>query len=281
MSNLGISPGAKLVSIESVTDTTRGNSTVYKYEGSETDCRTQRLVDIALGATHTMLSPRGDGFWTLTASYPYDTDTGAAAETPADVHELDVDVSQPSVYTNPILRELLGANETALLSALKTTVEKYQSGGYGEGSAAATAAEAALQIATLEIINDLSIANVQRRAFRNIAYRGQDSYLEYRSVYRRTLSAASPLQVQASFTGVNQIWTTAELRAFEVLPSDWWFELPVDFLWHKAMPTVHTVAGQKTQIAYSYTSLLGASALFYEPYNAAELLDDDPTSDPG
>lgn len=272
MSELAVTAGARLVSTELVEDRINGSSTVYTYEaGSKDAIVAQRLIEIAFGATHLQQRPRRDGYYELVATYPFDTERGPSAEPATDVHELETDVIQSDIYTSPKLRKVFAPNEDDMMHAIQRTVSNYEGGEYKNK----TAAEAALHIASMDIVNDTSVAEKAKRIFRRIAYMKVTSFIEYSSVYRRTLQAASPLQVRASFTGVGKIWTTNEMRLFEVLPDDWWFTLPTDYQWLKSQPTVHTVAGQKTQIAYSYTQAKQAWAAAYDPYGSAVLLDSD------
>ena len=117
-----------------------------------------------------------------------------------------------------------------------------------------------------------SVLNAQR-LFINIVGRGLQAALEYHMVYRRTLTAARPNQVRAAYTGVGMIWTTGEVQSFEgISPSDW-FQLPASQQFIKSPPNVTATARQKTQLTYSYTQCFQATALLYDAYGSAVLLD--------
>ena len=111
-----------------------------------------------------------------------------------------------------------------------------------------------------------------KNAFRGIAIAGNTSGLQFNSIYRRRITAASYSQIQASFTGKGKIWTTAELVSLENVPSAWWFQLPTDYLWLKIPPEVSTVANQKTEVTYNYKAVAEAWGLMYDSYGAATLL---------
>ena len=278
MSNLGITAGVTLKSVVEVTDTRNGSSTVYTYEGSETACKAQRTLERLAGATHIQLRPRGDSFWELDSTYPYDAETGVLAEQPTDTHELEAEVAQVDVFSSLKLLAQFGGGTIndqsyAIMGEISRAVRNFTAGDDRDSAEEKLTNEVAIILgASSAVYEDAAVA-----VFREVAYRGQTSFVEYRSIYRRTITAASPLQVQASFVGYGKIWTTLELRNYEVLPNDWWFNL--DDLgavqWLKSQPVVTTVAGQKTQIGYNYTSARKWWAGTYEPHGTAQLLDGD------
>jgi hypothetical protein len=108
--------------------------------------------------------------------------------------------------------------------------------------------------------------------FRGVAYYGYNSCDQLKVEYKRRVTAASFNQIQASFTGAGQIWTTAEVIAFENTPAQWWFQLPSTALWQKSNPVVLTVAGQKTELVFSYSTILPAWNGLYSAYASAALL---------
>ena len=113
---------------------------------------------------------------------------------------------------------------------------------------------------------------LMQNLFRGIAYYGVKDCEQSRTVYRRRIMAASFNQVQAGFVGVGQIWTTAEILAFENVPSSWWFQLPSTLQWFKSPPRVLTVAQQKTEIEYSYQAVFKAWSGVFTAYGSATLL---------
>jgi hypothetical protein len=108
--------------------------------------------------------------------------------------------------------------------------------------------------------------------FRGVAYHQVEHTMQFDTVYKRRITAASYNQVQASFVGAGKIWTTAEILAFENVPASWWFQLPSTYLWLKAPPIVNTVMQQKTEISYSYLAVVEAWGALYDAYGAATLL---------
>lgn len=273
--HLVLAPGAKLASSspEFVTDIRNGNSTNFVYEGTHAECITQRAISVSLGANHTSLRPRGDGFWQLTVSFPFDTEQEQADEPAGDVHEIEVESSQLSIYSSLKLRTVFGGGKINLQSDKVLGVVFQAAKGFEIGDDIAKV-EGAVTTAVTKLAG-AAIAAKAIRLFRGVAYRGSDSFREYNPVYRRTITAATPLQTRVSFKGVGKIWTTAEMRDFEQLPREWWFKLPADYQWLKSMPTVHTVAGQKTQITYNYLGGLKWWAASYDKYRSAVLLDED------
>jgi hypothetical protein len=113
---------------------------------------------------------------------------------------------------------------------------------------------------------------VCRQLFDNVAFRGVTSFIEYSHVFRRTVTAGDPSAVRANYEGAGKIWTTAEVNTWEQIPNDGWFALPVS-QWHKDKPSCTKAYGQKTQITYSYTEITTASALLYEAYASATMID--------
>lgn len=254
--DLIITPGATLERVEQ-SEGKDGFRTNLVYSGSRTDCENQRIIERTRGAKALQLAPRGDGFWELTATYPYDTNEngGSPLDPPVDTHELDVQMSQQDVYVNPKLVAALSATSRALLQSL---VDRYKRGEWKTPSAA----EAAVNSATGSDATILSY-------FKLIAFEQVDHWIFYRVVYSRIITAASPWQVQASFTGVNMLWSTGQILSWENVPSDWWFNLNgVATAWHKSMPRVQTNIGAaaKTQISYQYIGSNEASTLLYNNF---------------
>ena len=251
---LRISAGVVLNSVEQSEDK-NGFRTSYRFSGTRVQCEAQRFLERARGAKQIQIISKGDGNWELVSTYPTDAENGNGdADQPTDTHELDVSMVQQDVWTNPKLKATLSENNQRILSDF---VKRYKGEKFGSvdeaDDAVFNAAEAPQQTAT-------------RNYFRLIALEGVDHWIFYRSVYSRTITLATPRQVQASFEGVQKIWTTAQLTAYENLPNDWYFQLPTGTRWHKSMPKVTTNFGRssKTQITYQYIGSNEASLLLYD-----------------
>ncbi|MGN6552523.1 MAG: hypothetical protein ACTHLW_02160 [Verrucomicrobiota bacterium] len=263
---VGIAPGAYFKGIEIEENTISGSTTTWLYEGSKVEVDAQRALHLAMGATRISRAPKGDGNYELRASYPYG-ELGAEAEEPQNVYELEISVAQPSVYQNPKLRSLLSDQ---LIGKVAKIAQGFEAGDYmvdADPSYPDTAAaEAAVSTATSANATALKL-------FKLVAYRKTDSFIEYETVFRRSITAASPNQIRAGYEGVGKIWTTDEVQAFEKVVPGGWFILEPDMQWLKAKPNVVSVSNQKTQINYYYTQLKSASALLYDAYGDAVLLD--------
>lgn len=252
-----IAPGATLEQVEQNEDKS-GVRTIYTFSGSKVNCEAQRIQSRTAGAKTINLRSRGDGNYELICTHPFDAEDGGNgdAEVPTDTHELESVSAQQDVFLNP---KLIAALTETNRHILKQHVDKFKRGDFDTVDAADdavwNAAEAPQQAAT-------------QNYFRLIAFTGVEHWMFYRSVYSRTITSATPRQVQASFQGTQKIWTTAQLLAQEGLPNDWWFQLPTDYKWHKSEPTVGTQIGKgsKTQITYKYIASSEVSELLYDNY---------------
>lgn len=238
-----------------------GFRTSYTYTGTRQQCEQQRLLERTRGAKQLQLRPKGDGNWELVTTYPVDAEDGGNgdSEQPSETHELEVSMAQQDVWTNTKLNAaLLEAN----IYKLKALVDRYKN-----GDPAMKTPEKAY-IAVYTEIGTGAQGDLAVDYFEQIALKGVDHWIFYRQVYSKTITVATPRQVQASFEGVQKIWTTAQLLAWERLPSDWWFQLPTDTKWHKSMPRISTNIGKsaKTQINYQYIGSDEASTLLYDNY---------------
>jgi hypothetical protein len=113
----------------------------------------------------------------------------------------------------------------------------------------------------------LDSPTIAQALFINVCGRGLAAALEYSTVYRRTLTAATPQQVRASYDGAGMIWTTGEVSSFEGISPFDWFQLPANQQFIKSPPNVTPTARQKTQLTYSYCKQ--ASALLYDAWGSA------------
>lgn len=247
-----VSAGPFLTEVETEKNGRSGTLYTYTYEGTLAEVEAKRRYVIALGASRTVIAPAGQGHFQLKAT------TGDQSEQPTDTHELEVNQSQPSIYTSPKLRNSL---TDAQIAAVKLTVSEWQSNVHDT----TTAAEAALTARTSN--------STAMKLFKSVAYRGIESFVEYNNVYRRSITFATPRAVQASYVGVGQIWTSAEVTSWERIPPNGWFNLPTAKVWLKSPPHIVTVAYQHTEITYSYTGADYASALVYDAFNSATLID--------
>jgi hypothetical protein len=267
------STGQIVLESESLENNLRaGNSYTRIFKGSLHLTSQQRLVELGFGAAKVSLDSMGDGNYKLTAYYPWDVTNGSNAEAPATTHELENNMSQVEVWSNKNLRATFLSSfgsQTAANAAINFVVQLINSfiSGADGSTAAQTAAEA-------EITSAYSggQATLILNAFRGVAYHQVKNSIQFDTVYRKRITAATYNQVQAAFTGAEQIWTTGELESFENIPSNQWFQLPSSYLWLKTKPQVNTVANQKTEVSYSYLAVAEAWALLYTPYGSATLL---------
>lgn len=248
------------------------------------------------------LESTGDGNYQLTSSYPWDQTRGGVADPPVNFHGLENNMSQVDVWVNDNLRgTFLTTFETwdaanSALGFIQNLVSRMKDNstfdsGYeqSEAEACITGGSVAVTVAsgtgTVTRTNNYSAwtlpggvalstaqQNLLIEALRGVACHGVQNSIQYDTIYQRRITAASYNQIQASFVGVGDIWTTAEVIAFEGTPGIWWFQLPSDYLWLKAKPRVQTVAWQKTEIEYQYYAVKEAWSLLYKAYNAATLL---------
>lgn len=247
--------GITLESVDQQEDAKTGWRTTYTYSGNGDELRSLRNLERARGAKMLQMRSRGDGNWELNVTYPWDAENGTGdGEIPTDTHELETSIAQQDVFLNP---KLIAATTSLQRQILQNLVQRYKRGELG------TASEAISKV-NLETGSDAT----SLAYFKLIAFDQVDHWMFYRSVYQRTISLATPRQVQASFEGTQKLWTTAQVLAWESLPNDWWFTLPPTYKWHKSEPQVTTNIGKgsKTQIMYRYIASADASTLLYDAY---------------
>lgn len=247
-------------------------SNVWKYEGTEAEINAQRITDIAAGATRVNKAPSGNGLWTLSSFFPFSIEEGEPGQLdePQNLHEIEIQVEQISAYNSVRLRAYMSgttAQKNYDIALVKTFVDRFLAGDYKDANGNPDIDTAATELKTLTNDDTKSEALFRR------VLAGTDSAIEYRSVYRRTITAATWQQVQASYEGVGKIWTTAEVEAFEGIPTSEWFGLNPGMNWIKAPPSVTAAVGGKTQIQYFYTEFKLATNLLYEAYSGATMLD--------
>jgi hypothetical protein len=301
MSRIGTSSGPFFVGYETETTENEGSETIQVWQGTEVEVRSKRNLLVAQGANKVRISAGPGGDWQVRASFP--TDDSDPNDKPVDVMELDTNVMMSSVYQSPIFRKRFsdysattgGSFRAAtVLGVIEDCARKYRAGMSGadltynattyETAEEAIMAELNDRLARIVFItsngtistgSSLNPAELKaaRQLFVNIAFRQVLSFVEYNQVFRRTVTAGTPLAVKANFEGAGKIWTTAEVVSWEKIPADGWFTLPADKQWHKDKPSVMKTYGQKTQLTYHYTEVVTASALLYEKYRDAVLID--------
>lgn len=278
---------------------TSGWEQTDNYEGTLTQCNLKQAQLAASGATRIRLSPKGNGAYQVSGTFPYNTVNPNGNF--VDNQELETTVTMRSVYQSPVYRKRFSdfepitkysARANATLGMIADVARKYQSGQprqeadfkYKWKAASFVAREQAIEQELADRLAAITVANgypfalaaneilAAQLLFRNIAFRGVTSFIEYNSVFRRTVTSGSAQAVRANNTGAGKIWTTAELVAFEGI-NGVWFDIPPDANWHKDKPRVLSAYGQKTQISYSYTEIVTASWLEYEAHGGAVLID--------
>lgn len=286
-------PGPFFVSSELEFNKNQGNDQTELWEGSEAECKLKRDYFVAAGANRIRIGPKGDGNWQLRATFPYLA--GAPEGNLVDTKELEVNAvlqhwTRSDVYrrrfSDYISTSRFSAKAIQTYSAIADCARKFTAGQPPRGAAGTygfdgteygsreQAVEAEL-LSRLNLIAGLSGSEhtSATNLFYNVAYRGVTGFIEYNQVFRRTVTAGNPQAVRANMTGAGKIWTSAEVIAFEGIGGDDWFDLPPDSQWHKDKPRVLAVFGQKTQLTYSYTQIVTATALFYEAHGSAILVD--------
>jgi len=297
MSNrMGTSVGPFYVGTEIVTSDTEGAESVETYQGSETECRNFSYVLKSRGATKLQIRAGPEGDWQVIGSFPFDAD--GEQDPIVDTMELDTNAVMRSVYQSPIFRSKFSDYSSTTnhsyradfalgvvrdcsniyLRGLTTeeidyAYDNYTATGHTAEDAIYAFAAYRLSVTTLGYALSAGEKTAALNLLKNVAFRGVTSFLEYQQVFRRTVTAGSPNAVRTNYIGAGQIWTTAEVNAWENIPNDGWFVLPTGMQWHKDKPSASKAYGQKTQLTYHYTEIRTASALLYAPYGSATLID--------
>lgn len=249
----------------------QGNTTTFVWTGSRAQMVAKRFQQLALNPSVVKLESTGDGNYQLMAQFGYDQISGGDTEKPVNAHELENDIESVDVWNSDVLRAQLYASfgswagVNGALTFLKGKVDVWEDSKTHD-SAAITSFEAAFDIYSG------AQKTLMLNLFRGVAYHQIKQAPQFKSVYRRRITAANYNQVQAAFTGSGKIWTTGEVISFEGVPSLWWFNLPSDVVWFKARPTVNTIAGQRTEICYNYVAAKYAWSGIHEAYNSATLI---------
>lgn len=283
---IGVGPGPYLVGQKVETNKQSGNKTTWTYEGTIAELQGQRATDLMNGAASTTINEKGDGNWRLESVWNYDAgfsggSNGANLDEPANVHDLEISMETVSAYNSPKLYAFLlaafGGADSSVQNALATVKKAVQAFHAGDPKINVAANSPEAKIAAEKIIADCYPNNPNNAQalmislFHEVALMGVETVVQYNSVYRRSITAASPNQVLAARAGEGMIWTSAEISAFENLPAFWWFQLPTGKQWLKNPANVSMVAGGKTRIDYTYLCFARASSLHYDAYGSAVL----------
>ena len=274
---IGVQAGPFLQSVVENENTRTGSETDVVFKGSLTECQAQRELWRTEGAGMIELRNLGDGDYLVMARFPFNSN-GVEQYPLASIHELDENVLQESIWNSPILLSQIGVDGVAIV---RDVLRSYENGSYSDINNIDPATNrAAISKALVDLGDMLDGAGIVGFAadqclhcFKAVVSRGLENFQDYEQVYRRTLTAATPAIVQASYVGCGMIWTSAEVESFEGLDPVGWFQLEPDLQWLKSRPKVTAVAGQKTQLTYSYTSCKKASGLVYQAYGGAVLAD--------
>jgi hypothetical protein len=288
MSEVRSSTGPFFVSASSETDKQGASAYIETWEGTEAEVKA-KAASVRGSATRISTAPKGDGAWQTRLEFPFDPEDPNNSY--VDTLELEVSAVLRSGYQSPVYRSKFSdynaitrdsAKARGTLPVIADLARKYQSGQpareeSGKYLWAGTEYDTRELAILAELSDRLTVTGSEKSyataLFENMAFRGATSFLEYNRVFRRTVTAGSPLAIQANQTGAGQIWTTAEVIAFENIPSNTWFQLPPNVQWHKDTPRVLAAYGQKTQISYNYIEIATATACYYEAYNSAVLID--------
>ncbi len=286
-------PGVTLEHAEIAENGRTGSESTYVYHGTYLALKGQQNWCRGWGAYSMALTRiEGSSHWRLTAVFPFN-EYGGEPQLIQGVYELDVEMQQPSIYTSEVLRGKRDAAGNMLTAALLPDnyiavvaryVEYFSNGEASDKGVGLTNPDSGWSWCQQQIMARVPTTNnYQARAlqlFATVAAHKTDSFIEYYHVFKRTLTAALPVQVQASNIGKGQIWTTFELQNFEGVPANSFFQLDQNSLWLKSPPVISASARQKTQVSYSYTECRQANALAYTAYGAAKLLYASPTDLP-
>lgn len=227
-----------------------GTTWVRQFVGTKSEMETRRSAE---SAPRSYLSPNGDGSWTLTLTYPYYAPDGGGpeTETPTDTFELEYNDVQYPAIANPRLRYLMKAD---FPSATDREIEQYiQEARFASEKYKKFTDPTKASAYEAQVYADWGGPCTRWFLFNQLAMRGRDSYLISECVFRRTITAADPVQVKAAHDDASTIFTSAEVEAAENIPtSNGYFNLPSGMLWLKSHVMVTAAWRGKTQIRYHY-----------------------------
>lgn len=291
MDRIGISAGTIIGAIEQNDNTRTGATSLITYEGSLNDCKLLEARARNAGASDLNIRSIGNGYWRVEAFFPfaYDGNVTDLGVVPS-VHELETIVMQSPIYRSP-QNQILGLNGF-YIAAVKLAVDRYRAGLYtvlntssppnvtNDGGTTTALADVVSMIDALNTAgyvptNSQTLATAKANGellWGQIVNLGLEEFIEYTSVYKRTLTAATPRQVRLAYTGVGKIWTTTEVHQFEGINPSGFFLLNPTSVWLKSRPQVTAIANQKTQVQYTYTEAMYASRFAYAAYGSATLI---------
>lgn len=289
-----LAPGVTFEHMQTDENGRTGSETTWTYGGSYAALKVQQAWCRGWGAYNMSLSRESGGtLWKLVAVFPFNEYSTEAALL-LGTFELDVEMNQPSVYSNPILRGVYNSSGVLItagllpdnyIAAVARIVENFEAGLYSMtnvvGGSPVTDAGWSAALADVKASVPTTNNNQARalQLFATVAAHKTTAFIEYYHVFKRTITAALPIQIQASMVGKGQIWTTQELVAFENVSATF-FQLDPTSYWLKSPPVVSTAAHQKSQVAYNYTEFKQANGLLYKAYNNAVLQYSSPTDLP-
>ncbi len=292
----GIQPvaGVTFVKLSGRENARTGTETTIVFEGDYIPIKNQQAFNRKWGVFQQALDRmEGATRYQLTATFPLDEE-GREPVNLSGVYELDIELSQPSVYCNPVLRGTKDIDGNVLtptllpddaIALVARVVSNFQAGDYSMTNTVggSPVTDGGWSKAIADIKAGITNSNYQARAiqlFATVAALQTTSYVEETSVLRRTITVALPGQAEATYEGAGEIWTSSEVSIWENISPDGWFQLDPNMQWRKSKPQVIVAAGQKTQIAYTYTEFKQANGLLYKPYASAKLLYADVTDLP-
>lgn len=263
-----------------------GTTSRYPYTGSYEEIAAKRQELLARGATNLTMQPAEGGLWELDATFAGapEEQGGATSEPPTNLHEIEFVEQVDPFYDNKTLQSKFSGDA---LAEIVRVWNKYEKEAYSDDSGyikstdvlTAWADKTPIQRARLDLTRMMTRASLTSQIslatsfFNRLAAGGAGKSIRYESFYRRRITAASSSQVRAAYTGVMQIWTSAEVENFEGVPTAQWFGLPNTY-WLKLPPRVTASAGGKTDIEYSYRGgMNNVTAFLYTAYGSATLLD--------
>lgn len=267
MDRVGITQGPFRRGPEVSENSRTGAESRWHWTGSYSECIAQRNFMRVQGIySNINFRELGDGDYEVSAEWPYD-EFGFTPGTVPGVQELEVETAVVDLRQSPKLQSLMSDGDIAQIIRI---CEEFKSGAASVGTVDALTFNA-------NFTKSQGLANTVNgtygsKLFNAYVCRGTESCYEYRNVLRLTLTAATNTQAQASFVGVGQIWTTAEILAVEYISPAVFFTLPAGN-WLKNPPHVQATHAQKTTLTYSYSAIKTASALLYDAYGSAVLVD--------
>ncbi|MEI8289583.1 MAG: hypothetical protein WCH99_08915 [Verrucomicrobiota bacterium] len=267
-----------------------GSESTVIYTGTYSALKYQKAICRGKGVMNMSTQRQSGGsLWQLTAVFPYNVeynyDSGAIPV--VSTYELDVEMTQPSIYSCPKIRGTYDAFGNQIspgllldkyIAAVARIVSNFESGDYSMTAVQAgggTNTDAGWNAAIADIKAAVPTTNgYQARAlqlFATVAAHKTDSFIEYYHVFKRTITAAMAIQIQASNIGKGQVFTSFEMAALEGVGVGGFFNFDTTTLWLKSPPVVSVAARQKTTITYHYTEFKQANGLIYTAYGNAVL----------